>query len=214
MNVTRWMSRAAEGATPAEELVKLPGYRADNREDIAEAKKLLAEAGFPDGSGFPVMDLVAASVPGHSEVLAPFYSDQLRRGLNIEVKIRVVERALITQEYKKDFNVVLGTLFNSPAVSPAPMWSTCWKTGGSQNWSGYSNPQFDKVVDQLSEEMDVAKRAQLFRKGEELLDANPPQYHFGFTDHAAMWRNYVKGLALEQRPYREWGRMETVWLDR
>ncbi|MDP2953854.1 MAG: ABC transporter substrate-binding protein, partial [Chloroflexota bacterium] len=34
---------------PEEELVKMPGYRADRQGEIAEAKKLLAEAGFPNG---------------------------------------------------------------------------------------------------------------------------------------------------------------------
>jgi hypothetical protein len=54
----------------------------------------------------------------------------------------------------------------------------------------------------------------LLRKGEELLDADPPQYHFGFNSHLPMWRNNVKGLVLDQRVHAEWGRFETVWLDR
>jgi peptide/nickel transport system substrate-binding protein len=213
-NVSAWMSPGAEGALPYDQLIKLPGYREDNKADIAEAKKLLAEAGFPDGKGFHVVDLVAASVPGHSQVLAPFFADQLKRNLGIEVKIRVVERALISQEYKKEFDMVLGTLYHSPVQNHTPLWQVVWTTGASQNWSRYSNPEFDKVVADLNKELDPVKRAALFRKGEELLGANPPQYHFGFTSHMPMWRNYVKGIVLETRIMTEWGKFETIWLDK
>lgn len=213
-NLSRWMSPGGEGATPIEVLETMPGYRKDNAADIAEAKRLLSEAGYPDGKGLRTFDLVSASVPGHAEVLAPFFADQIRRNLGINVNIRVVERALVAEEYKKDFDFVLGTIFHSPVRNHTPMWQVVWKTDGSQNFAKYSNPEFDKVVDQLNAELDVVKRAALFKQGEDLLDANPPQFNFGFTSHMPMWRNYVKGLSLEQRVQTEWGRFETLWLDR
>lgn len=213
-NLSRWMSPAGEGATPEEELLQIPGYRKDNAEDIKEAQRLLAEAGYPNGKGLPTFDLVSASVPGHAEVLAPFFADQVRRNLGININIRVVERALVAEEYKKDFDFVLSTIFHSPVRNHTPMWQVVWTTDGSQNFAKYSNPEFDQVVKQLNAELDPIKRAALFRKGEELLDANPPQFHFGFTSHMPMWRNYVKGLNLDQRVQTEWGRFETLWLDK
>jgi peptide/nickel transport system substrate-binding protein len=214
-DVSRWMPRGSEGETPPLELFDLQGYAKDNSADIEEAQRLLAQAGFPEGKGFHKVDLVVASVPGHSQVLAPFFADQLKRTLSIEVAIRTVERALVAQEYKKDFDMVLGTLGNPGCTSvPTPLWNVAWRTGGSQNWSKYSNAEFDSVVEQLNSEVDSAKIRQLLRKGEELLDADPPQYHFGFNSHLPMWRNNVKGLVLDQRVHAEWGRFETVWLDR
>jgi hypothetical protein len=48
----------------------------------------------------------------------------------------------------------------------------------------------------------------------DLLDQDVPLYLTGFTAHAPMWRNYVKGLNPDKRIYSEWGRIETVWLDK
>jgi peptide/nickel transport system substrate-binding protein len=214
LNVSRWVSAGGAGATPIEEIVKMPGYRRDNAEDIKEARRLLAEAGFPDGKGLPTFDFVAASVPGHSQVLAPFFVEQMKTNLGMNFKIRVVERALVNEEYKKDFDFVLGTVFHSPSPNHTPMWEAVWKTNGSQNFAYYSNPEFDKVVDALSKETDPDKRRELFAKGQSLLDADPPEVHFGFTSHMLMWRNKVKGLGLDGRLHQEWGRYDTVWVEK
>lgn len=212
--VSRWMSKAGEGATPDDELHQIPGYKRENADDIAEAQRLLAEAGYPGGEGLRTFKLVSASVPGHAEVLSPFFVDQLRTNLGMDIEISVVERALVSEEYKKDFDLVLSTIFHSPVKNHTPLWQVVWTTGASQNFGKYSNPEFDAIVNELNGELDGAKRAALFRQGEEILDANPPQFHFGFTAHMPMWRDYVKGLQLENRVQTEWGRFETVWLDR
>ena len=212
--VSRWMSKAGEGATPDDELYQIPGYKRENADDIAEAQRLLAEAGYPGGEGLRTFKLVSASVPGHAEVLSPFFVDQLRTNLGMDIEISVVERALVSEEYKKDFDLVLSTIFHSPVKNHTPLWQVVWTTGASQNFGKYSNPEFDAIVEELNGELDGAKRAALFRQGEEILDANPPQFHFGFTAHMPMWRDYVKGLQLENRVQTEWGRFETVWLDR
>ena len=212
--VSRWMSKAGEGATPDDELYQIPGYKRENADDIAEAQRLLAEAGYPGGEGLRTFKLVSASVPGHAEVLSPFFVDQLRTNLGMDIEISVVERALVSEEYKKDFDLVLSTIFHSPVKNHTPLWQVVWTTGASQNFGKYSNPEFDAIVEELNGELDGAKRAALFRQGEEILDANPPQFHFGFTAHMPMWRDYVKGLQLENRVQTEWGRFETVWLNR
>ena len=212
--VTRWMGKGGEGAMSDEELFKIPGYRKDNSEDIAEAQRLLAEAGYPNGEGLRTFSLVSAAVPGHSEVLAPFFQNQLKTNLGMEIKISVVERALLVEEFKKDFDFVQTGTSAAPIANPTPMWHLNWGSGGSQNHAKYSNPEFDAILKQLDAELDPAKREVLFRQAEDLLDANPPQYNYGFTAHSPMWHNDVKGLRLDERVAAEWGRFETVWLDR
>jgi ABC-type transport system substrate-binding protein len=97
-------------------------------------------------------------------------------------------------------------------MSPrANLW---WRTGGSQNWSGYSNPAFDALLDQIDVEIDPAKRQDLINQAMDLLDQDAPWYLIGYTYHLPMWRNSVKGLFLDQRAFAEWGRMETAWLDK
>jgi len=140
---------------------------------------------------------------------------RLRRTLGIETKIRVMERALLIEELKKGtFDMMVQTEYRSPIGDPGPGWEMCLKTGGSLNFSRYSNPEFDKLLKQINSETDRAKRKRLFAQGMALLDQTAPLYLIGFTDHLPMWRNYVKGHASEARVFSELGRVDTFWLDR
>jgi peptide/nickel transport system substrate-binding protein len=211
--LTRWMTHASEFAAPLKELETLPGYRADKTADLAEAKKLMADAGLADG--IKNVDFVSASVAPHAEILAPAFQDELKRTLGIETKIRVMERALLIEELKKGtFDMMVQTEYRSPIGDPGPGWEMCLKTGGSLNFSRYSNPEFDRLLKQINSETNKGKRKQLFAQGMTLLDQTAPLYLIGFTDHLPMWRNSVKGHNSEARGFSELGRVDTFWLDR
>jgi len=212
MKLTGWMSYAAEGATSIEDLGKLPGYREDKTADIAEAKKLMAAAGHPDGFG-PI-DLVVSSVAPHSEILAPFFADELEK-IGITSKIRVIERSQLGQNaLAGEYDIQVTTAFSSPTQDPTPMWMQRLTCDGSQNQVHYCNPEFDKMVATLNVTSDPGDRADLFAKAKAFLDEENPLYTIGFTNHLPAWRNYVKGMAMEQRSHTHWGELTTVWLDR
>lgn len=210
MNLTRWIPYGDPYATAPEAIAELPGYREDKTADLEEAKKLMAEAGFADG--IQGLELLAAAGP-QAELLAPAFQDMLARSLNIQTEIRIIERAQLAEEEKAgNFTIVVDTYGHGISdISPrANLW---WRTAGSQNWSGYSNPAFDALLDQIDIEIDQAKRQELINQALDLLDQDSPWYLMGYTYHLPMWRNKVKGLFLENRAFAEWGRIETVWLD-
>jgi len=211
IRLTRWIPYGSTFATPPEEIANLPGYRADKEADIAEAKKLLTEAGFPNG--IQGVDFLAASLPAHAEVLAPAVQDQLKQALGIETKIHVTERAFLSEEEKKgNFTLALDTP-GSPIADFSPIGNAYIKTGGSQNYGGYSNPKFDDLLKRSDVEQDQAKRGELLKQLQDMLDQDPPWLFIGYTTQLPMWRAQVKGLALEQRIIQESGRVETAWLD-
>ncbi|MBV7330676.1 twin-arginine translocation signal domain-containing protein [Chloroflexi bacterium TSY] len=211
INLTSWVPHGDTYATAHEQLLETPGYREDKSEDIEMAKQLLAEAGYPDG--IDDVELLAASVAPHSELLAPAFQDQLKRTLNINATIRVTERALLKDEQRNgNFQIVLDTYGHSVS-DIAPRANLWWKTGGSQNFSGYSNPDFDALLEQIESELDVDSRAEMIAQAQAMLDENPPWYLIGYTFHLPMWRSYVKGVSLDNRLFTEWGRFETIWLD-
>ncbi|MGE4057002.1 MAG: ABC transporter substrate-binding protein, partial [Vicinamibacterales bacterium] len=72
ITMDRWISHANDYAMPAAEIEKLPGYRADKAADIEAAKKLLAEAGYPDGFE---AELMSADVAPHAQIMAPAFQD-------------------------------------------------------------------------------------------------------------------------------------------
>ena len=210
INLTRWIPYGDTYATTPEAIAEMPGYREDKTADLEEAKKLMAEAGFADG--IQGLELLAAAGP-QAELLAPAFQDMLLRTLNIQTEIRIIERAQLAEEEKAgNFTLVVDTYGHGISdISPrANLW---WRTDGSQNWSGYSNPDFDALLDQIDVEIDPATRQDLINQAMDLLDQDAPWYLAGYTYHLPMWRNKVKGLFLDNRAFAEWGRIETAWLE-
>jgi peptide/nickel transport system substrate-binding protein len=209
--LTRWVSHASEFAMPSEEIALLPGYRPEKDEDIAAAQALMAEAGYAEGiSG---KELLAASVAPHAEILAPALQDLLRTALNIDLQIRVTERAqLFEEESSGNFDLVLDT----PTISVSDfsaIGNLYFRTDASQNFGGYSNPRFDELLSAADLEMDPAKRTETFRQIEDVLDEDPPWLLIGWTFHLPMWQSYFKGHNMEARTQSVWGRLDTGWLD-
>ena len=210
--VTRWLPMASAYATPQDVVLTMPGYRPDKAADIEEAKKLLADAGYPDGFETTFTAWTDAS---SSEVAVPAFAELLRTSLNIQGDIKVVERALTADILKTgDFDLFKSDTYASSILDPYPFWNSYLRTGASQNWSQYSNPEFDQLLDELSTTIDLAKRKELVNQGLDMLDANPPFFLIGFCAHSAMWSKAVKGGSFENRSWSKWGRFETVWLDR
>src|SRR5262249_60379505 len=161
------------------------------------------------GDGVKSRDFVPASVAPHAEILAPAFQEELRRTLNIDSKIRVMERALLIEEMKKGtFDMMLQTEYRSPISDPGPGWEMCLRTGGSLNFSRYSNPEFDRLVRQINAETAKAKRKKLLVQGLALLDETSPLYLIGFTDHLPMWRSAGKRPKSEIPGFSELGRVD------
>src|SRR5262245_43964779 len=128
------------------------------------------------------------------------FQDELQRTFNIRTKIKVLERSLLMGYLSKgDYDIQLSTDYGTDISDPEAMWAQQLKTGGSQNWSKYSNAKLDQIVAQLSTETDDDKRQRLFRDGMDLLDQDPPFYLIGFADHLPMWRKQVKGFVADWR---------------
>jgi ABC-type transport system substrate-binding protein len=74
-----------------------------------------------------------------------------------------------------------------------------FKTGGGNNTGSYSNPELDKLIDEILSELDKEKRTVLIRKAEDLLDDESPWVGNGFNGHGLFWRNELKGMGFEKR---------------
>lgn len=213
INLTRWIPYGDAYATAPDAIAQLPGYREDKTADLEEAKKLLAEAGYPDG--IKDVELLAATGP-QAELLATAFQDMLKRNLNIEATIRTIERAQLPEEEKAgNFTLVIDTPASGSSISDiSPPANTWWRTGGASNWGGYSNPDFDKLLDQIDVEIDQAKRQELINQALDLLDQDVPWFLIGYTYHLPMWRSTTQGTGLDLRTFAEWGRFETAWIDK
>lgn len=210
--VSRWLPHASPFSTPMEEILTMPGYRPDKTEDIETARALLAEAGYPDGFE---TTFTAWTEAASSEVAVPAFAELLRTSLNIRGTIDVIERARTSDVLSSgEFSLFKSDTYASPILDPYPLWNIYLRTGASQNWSQYSNPDFDALLDELATEIDPEQRRALVNQGLDMLDENPPFFLIGFCAHSPLAHQSVKGIAFEQRAWSKWDRFETVWLDR
>jgi len=210
--VTRWIPVPSPYATGLSAIADMPGYRADKTEDIKAAKALLAEAGYPDGFD---MEITTWNQPQTADVAVPVFADDIKKNLGINASIKLVERSLQSEILADgNFELFRNGDFAGQILDPYPMWNLYLRTGATQNWSRYANPEFDAILDKLAGELDGAARGKLFNQGMDILDDNPPFYHIGFCQHSPAWARYVKGIALETRLHTYWERFDTLWLDR
>jgi peptide/nickel transport system substrate-binding protein len=210
--VSRWLPAASPWATPQEAVLQMPGYRPDKTEDIETARQLMAEAGYPDGFE---TTFTAWTEAASSEVAVPAFAELLRTALNITGEIEVIERPRTTDILTAgEFNIFKADTYASPVLDPYPLWNLYLRTGASQNWSRYSNPDFDALLDELALENDPEARQAIINRGLDMLDENPPFILIGFCAHSVIASQDVKGLSLGERAWSKFDRFETVWLDR
>ncbi|MHB8646720.1 MAG: peptide ABC transporter substrate-binding protein [Thermomicrobiales bacterium] len=94
---------------------------------------------------------------------------------------------------------------------PQNFLDVLFHTGSPRNYSNYSNPKVDALLDQANVEQDTAKRTALYRQAQQqILDdvAIIPLYHG--TDYTLV-KPYVKGLSITAMGIL---RLETVWIER
>jgi peptide/nickel transport system substrate-binding protein len=191
------------------------GYYSPTRlEDIAEAKRLLAAAGFPDGKGFPKVDIMMRNL-NFLVAWGPLLQGMLKQHLNIESTTRVVETAVWVEDQSKG-NYDIGINGNPATLShPADYWQK-WFGTGTSNWNkGASNPELDALLEKMVAENDPQKLAALVQQGTKILDEWVPSLIFGHATIIDGFRNYVKGHGRKNRvTLFDDNRFDTVWLDK
>jgi len=168
--------------------LKGPGYEPER------AKKLLAEAGFPDGKGFPSLELVSrpqAVFVKASEAAA----NMLEKNLAIPVKVRSVEWG----KYVKDVNArnVVGFFLHAwtaEYLSPQYFFGDLIHSKGPRNRFNYANPRVDALLDRADQTVSSEERQRLYLEAEKLTIEDVAVLPFYYDTYTFMVKPSVKGL--------------------
>jgi oligopeptide transport system substrate-binding protein len=196
-----------DGSQPAESLVPADpnGYTYRGRErlhfDPAEARRLLAEAGYPGGQGFPKLELFVGNErrTGLGEALQQMW----RKVLGIDITLVTAEpRVLIESVHAHRFDLAV-TGWIGDYLDPMSFLDVHLAASG-HNDSGYRSPAYDRLIGEAGAEVDPVKRFALFGEAESLLThdlptiplLHPPNVHL--VD--ATVRGYVPNL-MDMHPY-------------
>ena len=144
-----------------EEAAQMPGYRELNGEkhpdDIAEARRLLSEAGFPDGFKTTIS---ARSVVVYRDIAA-ILKDQLKEFLNIDSEILIYESAAGYAKYKAGDWALAAQGQGTETFDPDVIINALFRPGGARNYSQYTHPRIEEIFAQISSELDRDKRKAL-----------------------------------------------------
>jgi ABC-type transport system substrate-binding protein len=172
------------------------------RHDRDRARRLLAEAGFPNGQGLPPLK-IANTAPNRNEVA--YLADQYRQVLNVPVEVDIVERA---------------TFIRSMNAGEVPFFSWGWSAGFpdayyflSQMWHSkstfnrprYVNTAFDQLIDRASTVADNEARYKLYHEAEKLLMDDWGTCGLFVRSTIALVRPNVKGVELTAFRYLPFG---------
>ncbi len=190
--------------TPAFSFIA-PGYTVDGEDftdgrsnfdlseeaDVEGAKKALADAGYPDGKGFPTMQLsyyTNDNVKKIVEALAQMWETNL----GIKVEISNEEWAVYYD------NVVAGNFevgamgWSGDYLHPMTFLPLAY-TGDPNNLTGYSNPDYDALVDKARVTTDPKEDMDIMRQADNLVSAEYPFVTLYYKSNMLLMKDYVKG---------------------
>jgi peptide/nickel transport system substrate-binding protein len=202
----------SEFATPKAKLAERVGYQSDPTAAIKEARQLLAAAGH--GDGMKNLDFLVREV-NTFKLWAVAIQAMLREALKIETNLRSVQVSVWFDEAQAGkFDLAISAIV-STLIDPSDYFNAWYSKSGPQNYSKWSNNDFEALLPQIDSELDDAKRKALILKAEAIMEQDPPLLPVSWEKINDGWFNYVKG----HNPKDYFGiydvvRFDTFWLDK
>lgn len=168
-----------------------------------EARRLLAEAGFPDGRGFPRYSLLTARASARATAEA--LQSMWRKHLGIVIDIQNMDwGSYVSAQQDLDFDLAAAGWIGD-YLDPTTFLNM-WTRGNGNNNTGWSDPQYEALLSQAARQEDPARRLDLFAEAEKILMQAQPILPVSYYSRNYLHRPEVKGwepLLLDNHPWKD-----------
>jgi peptide/nickel transport system substrate-binding protein len=195
---------------PAEDVAKLPGM-GDPAKQKAEAKKILADAGFTASN--PLKVVVSTRALAIYVDTASWMVDQLQQ-VGIDATLEQIETGVWHPKMtRRDFQVALN-LTGTGIDEPDANLNENYKCGSARNYSDYCSEEIDRLINEQSQVLDRAKRLKLVHDIDRKLQADGARPILGWGKQFTVMHPHVKNYLPHENSIYNVGRMQDVWLDK
>ena len=147
----------------------IPGYNSGVKKiayDPERARKLMADAGYPNGRGMPPLK-IANLAPFRNEVA--YFADQWKQVLGVPVDLDIQERATFLRSLNAGETPFFSWGWTADYPDALYYLSQVWHSKSPFNRARYSNPGFDALIDRATITPDNATRYKQYAAAESLL---------------------------------------------
>lgn len=162
--------------------------------DVANARQLLAAAGYPGGKGFPT--LVISYREGQPDLAktVDVLRQMYQQNLGITVQARQTEWSTLIEMEDNNVLPCYHLRWAADYLDPQDYYSILLRSGGPENHVGYSNPAYDKLCDEADICQDPAKRIALYRQAAQIAAQEVPMIPLYYQKDPELVKPYVHGL--------------------
>lgn len=187
------------------------GYESEHRlsGSLEEARRLLADAGYPGGKNFPTAELLYNSSENH-RAIAEAIQQMWRRNLGVEIGLMNQEWKVYLDSQDTLSYSVCRAGWIADYVDPHVFFDL-WKTGGGNNDTGWSSPRYDGLLEKSLRTASEEERFAVYREMERILIDELPILPIYFYARVNLRDPSVKGYhptLLDNHPYKY------IWLEK
>lgn len=194
-------------ALPADQLLppNFPGHFQDipvQKFDPPTAKKLLSDAGFPNGKGLPPIKATFAGTDANKLILGAAAA-MFKQYLGVDVQLDPVDPKAYTALTKKQATTpqMFFSGWQQDYPDPQDWYSTIFQSDSTVSHTGWKNADFDKLTKQADVETDPTKRMDMYRQAATLLDQESPVVFTHYRAAAMLLKPRVQGYKLDPFEY-------------
>ncbi len=196
---------------PPEVLETLPGYGPDVEKNRTEARAIMQKLGYGPDKHLAIK-VSTRNFPAWRDPAVIMISHL--KEIWIDGELDLVDTALWYPKMARKDYTVGAVPMESGVDDPDQMYFENYVCGAARNYTGYCNPDLDKLINQQSMESNFDKRKALVWQIERMLAEAGIRPVLFYPVGVSCREPWVKGLTIMTNSiYNEW-RMEDVWLDK